>query len=215
MDEETEQRGIDERETPQDERESLKERWKQQPPPPRDEYPYWGLKAYLIRVLGEQDPRVDLVRWNQDKPECCDTTFVNAWKRDVELSCPTLAAAIRSEEAHVRLMSGTWLAIRASWLPVWFGIVAASIVLGLSLLATSHQSLIGFSSNIGLIAAYFPLSFSALIGMWWAKRRIEELFHPRRVAELLSVLDAKIHVNDDPASELVAASRRVRKGAEL
>ena len=45
-------------------------------------------------------------------------------KLDVLVNCRDLFAEIESYEAHVRLMSGTWFAIKATWLVVLVGAIS-------------------------------------------------------------------------------------------
>lgn len=160
-----------------------------------DHYPYWGLKEYLDGVVGPNHPCAQLVEWDASRPARCDTTFVNMWKKDVELFCPTLASGIRSEEAHIRLMSGTWLAIRASRAPVLLGLLAAASVLTAHLFDRLHPWFRHWSTDAGLMGVYFVVAIFVGLGMRWGQTRIEELFHPRRVGELLLILHAKVHAD--------------------
>jgi hypothetical protein len=89
-------------------------------------------------------------------------------------------------------MAGTWLAIKSTWKLVLVGFV-------LSVIATV-QSIYVWPLNIDL--TYFPqdkipyyglllflISF-LLYSMRWARKKIELLFHYRRVSELFAVVEA-------------------------
>lgn len=158
-----------------------------------DHFPYLGLKDYLGE-LGGQNLMASLVTWDSDNHMHCDTTHINTWKKDVELFCPPLASGVRSEEAHVRLMAGTWLAIKTAWRLVCSGIALSMVALAASLILSAER-LPRLVEDRPFFAVYGALAGFLLLGMWWAKRSIEQLFHPRRVGELLLVLHAKVHAD--------------------
>jgi hypothetical protein len=159
-----------------------------------DHFPYLGLSEYVGK-LKTSYALASLVVWDEKNTESCDTTHVNMWKKDIELFCPELAAGVRSEEAHVRLMSGVWLAIKTAWWLVLAGLLLASGVLTVSRLAVAARWPLSLVENVAFFAAYAVFALFLLAVMFWARVSIEKLFHPRRVGELLLVLHAKLHAD--------------------
>ncbi|HAR37678.1 MAG TPA: hypothetical protein DCS09_03365 [Porphyromonadaceae bacterium] len=81
----------------------------------KEQFPYSKLKSYF-EDYGHPDLAA-LVAWKTSMAEddniCeaeqrkCSSTIINRMKLDIALDCPSLAAFVDSNEAHIRLMSGT------------------------------------------------------------------------------------------------------------
>ncbi|MBN2226829.1 MAG: hypothetical protein JW763_05650 [candidate division Zixibacteria bacterium] len=189
--------------------ESEKAVWPYQNPEGEEKYPYYHMYDYLnargldyLLYLATWGPDINDERQMHDNREHTkrSKTAVNKMKMDVSISNKELSAAIESNEAHVRLMSGTWLSINATLLPVWIGSVISFIGLlftyrgniSISLiLSDSFMSYIHSPNYLGLMV----VSFLILISMYWARNRIESLFHYRRVGELVFIIMAADKVN--------------------
>lgn len=169
---------------------------------PEDRFPYPGLSGFL-KEAGHED-LCDYVVWKPGavRDPKCDNSRVNRWKTDIKMYCPALAAAVASEEAHVRLMSGTWLAIRTATPPVMAG---ALLSLAAYLASLWPPSAAGPWPTLRINAWYYlanvVLSAFAIASMQWGRVKIEALFHPRRVGELLFILDAKRYADRLAARE--------------
>lgn len=146
-----------------------------------NKFPYFYFKDYL-----EHREHHDLarhVKWNE---KVRSKTFVNEMKLETALRCPQLASIIDSNEAHIRLLFGTWLACLHSRKFIIAGLVlsACSMALESGLLicsASAHHfptsSLIWLLITLGLYRG----SESAIV-------RIESLFHYRRVREIFDIV---------------------------
>ena len=163
-----------------------------------NKFPYLHFKQYLAhRMHGDLAKRV---RWGYDcdettgvfkptsegKPDVRSKTFVNLMKIETSLRCPQLSGIIESDEAHIRMLYGTWLACR-----ICRGFIVAGfviVVIGSVMSRCTPNSLV---SRGDLFAAYLIwASFTGLllIGTFSGKRQIEKLFHYRRVRELFDVV---------------------------
>jgi len=175
-----------------------------------DEFPYWGLGLFL-ETIGHKELS-KYVTWTAVKPDECSTATVNMWKGDISLHCPDLASTINSEEAHVRLMSGTWQAIRTTRVAV--GILGILTIAALVISQFVDPS--NFKQRAWLYAVdksirdsawfyaiQFSVSFFMFCGMLWAQGRIKMLFHKKRVGELLLVCHAKHQAEEQKAKKNV------------
>jgi hypothetical protein len=84
-----------------------------------DKYPYRGFGDY---VRPESIPAAQA--WKQS----LDNAVINLWKCDIQLVCPQLAARVEAEEAHIRLLSGTWQALRTGRVPIVVGLLSMASV---------------------------------------------------------------------------------------
>lgn len=168
-----------------------------------DRFPYFHFRTYLeerdLYHLAEH------VKWgpperppdssDKPKPTKRSKTAVNAMKLDILLHQPNLASVVDSNEAHIRLMSGTWLAIRYTQPLLLIGAVFSLVGLLVTYAPGVHAMLRLDSSNLNAQNAphypvLFVLSLSMLAAATWARHKIESLFHYRRVNELLFIVMA-------------------------
>lgn len=166
----------------------------------KEKWPYFHLRAYLkARHL---EHLLYLVKWGPDQAvKGASTTgkrsktAVNSMKLEISLRSPALAAAVESNEAHVRLMSGTWLSLRASYVPVMIGL-AISIVAHAATHAAWIRCCLPLSNSVltpGSAPNYLVMcliGITLLGSMRWSQMRIESLFHYRRVGELVFIVMA-------------------------
>lgn len=162
-----------------------------------NKFPYFYFKEYLTsRGLKDE---AELVKWCHPTKEGEANSFkrskakVNLMKLEVSLRCPELSSVIESNEAHVRLLFGTWQAITISQPFVIAGIILSSL-----------EFLIAFVASRYLFAPY-PLSILSVLsilvggliltGITWAKNRIENLFHYQRVRELTHIVGCVYYMN--------------------
>ncbi len=114
-------------------------------------------------------------------------------KIDVALHSPELAAVVESNEAHVRLMSGTWISIKETLLLVWvgaFSTLLATVIVYFPFIR-NHLGLSGFDLDSSpKYLVYFVAILFLVSAMYWAKYKIENLFHYRRVSELFHIVQA-------------------------
>ena len=150
-----------------------------------DKFPYYHFKEYLLaRGLNEL---AELVKWGP--PEQGDgskrsKTHINAMKLDVLTQSPELSAVIESNEAHVRLMFGTWAAITTSRYLVAIGaVVSLGCMVTLAVIPRQSIPFVGFP-----FGTLFFLGVILLTTMRWARARIENLFHYQRVRELTHIV---------------------------
>ena len=157
-----------------------------------NKFPYFYFKQYLS---SRGHPELaELINWGPPTTKKSDAkrskTQVNLMKLEVSLRCPELSSVIESNEAHVRLLFGTWQAITTSRRFVIIGVILSSSDFVMTVVASRH-----------LFPSY-PLSILSilvgglmLVGMTWAKRRIENLFHYQRVRELTHIVGCFHYVN--------------------
>jgi len=159
-----------------------------------NKFPYYHFKQYLqARGLTELS---ELVRWGRPASENEANTFkrsktaVNLMKLEVGLRSAELASVIESNEAHVRLLFGTWQAITICH---WFVVAGLLVSLfGLSMRFTPPAYVSPLYPSFLLSAL---LGIVLLLGMVWARRRIEHLFHYQRVRELTHIVGCVHFVN--------------------
>jgi len=158
-----------------------------------DKYPYFHFKEYLqSRGL---DPLAELVAWGPKKVTDASKrskTHVNMLKLKVLAASADLSAVIESNEAHVRLIFGTWVAITTCWRIVWAGFLVS--ILGLvatALLGHLDKPLPGLPA-----ASLLIVLSSVLVAMNWARGRIENMFHYQRVRELTHIVGCAYNAED-------------------
>ena len=148
-----------------------------------DRYPYYYFKEYLEkRGLTHV---ASLVTWgsNGSGRGKRTKTIINMMKLDVSQKRPELSANIESNEAHVRLLFGSWRAIQTS-LPI--------MILGAILSLSGAIGLINMIPRLpaphGLYALWFAGDILLLAGMIWTRLIIQKLFHYQRVRELTYIV---------------------------
>jgi len=157
-------------------------------------FPYLRLGPYL-RQQGHDDLQ-NIISWDisgcsddsiPEKVQKCSNTTINRLKAEISFKCPELAATVESNEAHIRLMSGTWLAIRTTLPLVGLG---AFICLYVSIPLFKSYLNPTFSKCLAYYHLQLVSNTFLIVGMIWSNKKIERLFHPRRVGELLFILQA-------------------------
>lgn len=109
-------------------------------------------------------------------------------KLETLLRCPELSATIESNEAHIRMLFGTWRACRLGfWLTIPGMLVS---VYGCFKLWDAPIPLMAGRPLLFPYMIWTLITLVLLFGTFFGKRRIEELFHYRRVRELLDVVVA-------------------------
>ena len=148
---------------------------------PGNKFPYYHFKDYLLwRGLNEC---AGFVAWAS--PEDAGSarrskTHVHMMRLEVQAKSPELAGILESNEAHVRLMFGTWVAVKTC-LP--FVILGAGIcIVGLAVTRYAEVEV-----SPPFVMALIVCS-CLLVAMLWARTRIEHLFHYQRVRELLYII---------------------------
>jgi len=156
-----------------------------------DQFPYNHFKEYLVSRGLDELTRLVTWRGAQSGPERRTKTRVNMIKLDIEHQSPELAAVIESNEAHVRLLFGTWQAIRAcGWL---FYLGFAACVAGITLNIAVHHSSLTHANTV--YAVCLALIISLKVGIEWARKRIEHQFHYQRVRELTHIIGCKHYLD--------------------
>jgi hypothetical protein len=177
-----------------------------------DKFPYFGFRKYVsARGL---DHLLSHVRWGPDPDAACadegvfegstkrSKTLIHIMKLEILNRQPELSAVVESNEAHVRLLSGTWIAIRSTKRLVLLGAAVSVVGALLTVVAPLQLSSADWSPSAAR-AQFFLLSLvsGSLIAMTrWAQLRIENQFHYRRVNELLCIVQSA-HMcrgNQDP-----------------
>jgi|GEM_PF-3787836 len=172
----------------------------------KDKFPYRNLYGYLeARGLNHL---LDLVSWKHvdeqgsgkhlDEKESGkrSKTAIHQMKLDISLHAPELAAIVESNEAHIRLMSGTWIAIRRT---KWLLLVGACVCA-----ITANSCVKPHSNGTGIGAflwAYSIVNLVTFFALLWVKRIIEKLFHYRRVNELVWIVMAAHEAKKKAASQ--------------
>lgn len=157
---------------------------------PDNKFPYFHFRDYLLfRGLKEC---ANLVAWGP--PDGTDLskrskTHVNMMKLEITATAPELSAIVESNEAHVRLMFGTWVAIMTTRYFVVFGAVLSILGLAGAAVASSTRSP-ATSPPYGLSLI---LCVAIFMAMQWAKVRIEHLFHYQRVREIFHIVACFYH----------------------
>lgn len=159
-----------------------------------NKFPYYYFKQYLnSRGLAEL---AELVKWGHPSTEGEANTFkrsktmINMMKLEVGLCSPELSSVIESNEAHVRLLSGTWQAITTTRRFVVAGITISSLEFLTRFIPGAHLSPPYPLYTLSIVAGCI-----IFVGMTWAKIRIEKLFHYQRVRELTHIVGCVHYVN--------------------
>jgi len=154
---------------------------------PDNKFPYFHFKDYL-EWRGLRDC-ANLVEWlppaNSGQSKRSKTHMV-MMKLDVLTKAPELSAILESTEAHIRLMSGTWVAIKTAHK---FVIAGVALSIG-GVLAIGAASFLRISHPSPPYAVSFLVASAVWLSMDWAKRKIEDLFHYQRVRELVHIVAA-------------------------
>ena len=148
---------------------------------PENKFPYFHFKDYLTH---RKHPELAAeVKWSE---QVRSKTFVNKMKFETAVRSPQLSAIIESNEAHIRLMFGTWLACRATFIFIVLGCVMSAVSLVIAGLRASAPT-----SHVDSRTTFLPWIVITLflgLGNDQARRRIENLFHYRRVRELFDIV---------------------------
>jgi hypothetical protein len=159
-----------------------------------DKFPYNHFRDYLeSRGLTSL---ATLVKWGSPGEKGLSKrskTHVNTMKLQVLAKSPDLSAVIESNEAHVRLMFGTWVAIMACWRLMFVGVCVSAI--GLAILAVPGCRQIQLAHPP--FATTLIIGIALLVGMYWARTRIESLFHYQRVRELTHIVACAYYAEGD------------------
>jgi hypothetical protein len=154
---------------------------------PYDKFPYFNFQKYLkARDLGHL---LEHVKWGDETEETKkrSKTVINIMKIDIMHNCSTLYSFVEANEAHIRLLSGTWLAIKNTKYFVLCGaIICALMSFYLYFDLTTKQ----LPAKLSIHSIFFLVLIFLYLSMFWAQRRIENLFHYRRVNELLCIVQS-------------------------
>jgi hypothetical protein len=108
-------------------------------------------------------------------------------KMKIRLHCPQLSMLAESKEAHVRLMAGSWSAFRFSQWPIWLALVILALV---EVNPAFLKSVLPMQSAIQDAPLFIFINLILLSIVYFCNRRIENLFHYRRVSELFHIVEA-------------------------
>jgi hypothetical protein len=163
--------------------------WPYNPDEPLDKYPYFNFYWYLEH-RGHSD-LANMVTWGSDDEDSRNKrskTAVNRMKMAIRYYCPQLSKSLESKEGHIRLMAGTWSAFRIA---MWLVSIASVVVTIPAIMVPQLRWLFIFS--------FVNLSMMSL--MQYSIRRIEKLFHYRRVSELFHIVQAAHFAQQIKATE--------------
>jgi hypothetical protein len=178
--------------------------WPYNPEDRNDKYPYFNFRNYLIR-RGHEHLTRELVTWGHDDDSSAGKTWldkgadkkpvkitkrskstVNKMKMSVRLHCPELNGLLESKEGHIRLMAGAWAAFSLSMRFVGLSLVVLAVAVGVRY--SSPLFFTRFSHQDYFVYIFIDLCLTAV--MYLSNRRIEKLFHYRRVSELFHIVQA-------------------------
>lgn len=168
-----------------------------------DKYPYYYFYRYLEkRNLG--DATKELVTWgppNDGDKFQRSKTAVNKMKMDVILYCPELAGLIESNEAHIRLMAGTWTSIIYTSKLILTGLIISIVALVLLIVQWILSKYFNLTLPIMIHEnPFFLINIIIVLSLYnimkWAREKIESLFHYRRVSELFFIVQAAVYANE-------------------
>jgi hypothetical protein len=156
------------------------DKWPFNPYDSMDKYPYLKFREYL-KQRGHTEVAKKLITWNAEADNRLRSkTAVNEMKMSVRLHCPELSALLDSKEAHIRLMTGTWAAFRFSQWPIWIALISLiAAVAALNAQLSGHYYFV-----------YIFINISLLLVIFFCNKKIENLFHYRRVSELFHIVQA-------------------------
>ncbi len=144
-----------------------------------NKFPYFHFREYLEKRNHKDFAR--LVDWDEDEHKRSKTS-VNRLKLETHARSPRLSALIESNEAHIRMLFGAWLAVRLCRGLLVIGFTCSTIGFVRSIvLADPRHLLFAYS-------AWMVVTSAIVIGAWLSARHIERLFHYRRVRELFDVV---------------------------
>ena len=182
-----------------------------------NKFPYFYFREYLEH-RGHSD-LAELVKWSSQTEGGEKETFprsktsVNRMKIETAMRCPTAAAIIESNEAHIRLMFGVWLAIK--WTQNMFraGFLSAVFSSAFWVALYIAQSLEWIAKE--RVAPPQPLWLFATALLFYGtpkvREQIEHLFHYRRVRELMDVVVCTFYSRE--AFDLAGNSIAGQKGS--
>lgn len=148
---------------------------------PKNKFPYFHFSDYLNhRRHYELVPHVD---WDE---EVRSKTSVNKMKLTIGIRSPQLSAIIESNEAHIRLLFGTWLAAKLCIYFVVIGLIAALI--GLARCKYDNEMQQKAQDLLFPYSVWIVVCIIMITGSVFAICRIRNLFHYRRVRELFDVV---------------------------
>ena len=157
-----------------------------------DKFPYLNLRHYL-EYRGHTE-LASLIPWGpeEDKKQKKSSTHIQTMKLRVLLKEPELAALLDSKEAHIRLLSGTWGAIRSTRWFVYAGLVISLIGIVVSCVSQNHEV---FRPHV--YAGCLLVTAALVMAMEWCKNTIERLFHYQRVRELFLIVASAYQVKEE------------------
>jgi hypothetical protein len=122
-------------------------------------------------------------------------TVLNGIKLQLAMANVDFDAVAESNEAHIRLMFGAWLSMKWTSTIVLIGFFVSSLFFIISIYGWVLGELTSrtFPYSLSSARLYGTLLWTELLlylGMRFMKRKIEEVFHYRRVGELVYVLQA-------------------------
>jgi hypothetical protein len=159
----------------------MKDRWPIRLDDEGNKFPYFHFREYLDHR--KHHDLAACVKWDE---KVRSKTFVNKMKLETLVRSPQLSAIIESNEAHIRLLFGTWSACRVCLLFVAGGVVVS--ILGYVLPLLRQDSSPGTMFSHLSYEIWVCITVLLLLGTIAAKRQIEKLFHYRRVRELFDVV---------------------------
>lgn len=146
-----------------------------------NKFPYWHFSEYLKHR--KHDELAEYVKWNE---KMRSKTCVNKMKLETSILCPQLSAIIESNEAHIRLLFGTWSACRVCLIPTVVGVTVSVLGIVLSL-SRPNPALFNNLPQLSYVVWGF-VTLLLFLGTIAVKKQIEKLFHYRRVRELFDVV---------------------------
>lgn len=158
-----------------------------------DKFPYSKYRIYL-HARGLDDLK-KYVFWGKptDDEDKEDATFVKKRSKthinDMKLKIfaskyDKLISIVESNEAHVRLLFGTWYCAKAVWF-VLLGVIISGI--GIFIDFKIHSTVL-HSTFTHFYLIYLVCNFSIMLSIFWGKSIIEDLFHYQRVRELTQIV---------------------------
>ena len=108
---------------------------------------------------------------------------INKMKLEVYNHSQDLSAIIESNEAHIRLIFGSWSVFKICLIPL----IISAVLTGASLVLFWFNYTIS-NMNVSLIGFCLLIIISLILISLWSKNRIENLFHYQRVRELTQII---------------------------
>jgi len=148
---------------------------------PDNKFPYFHFNDYL--KYRKHNELVKYVKWDKN---CRSKTFVNKMKLITSIRSPHLSAIIESNEAHIRLLFGTWHASRLCLPFVIIGFVTS--LFGLIFFQYYSQSIMNTGELAFQFFVWLLVTIVMILGSLFISNRIKNLFHYRRVRELFDIV---------------------------